>query len=162
MIAGQLGDATAPKPPPDSWAAAADSDVAIWHSRLDGGARWTLPAAQATSNRVLYLFEGQATIAGQAVAANTGVVLDPTAEPEMEAGPDGAEAIVLQGRPIGEPVAQYGPFVLNDEAGIRQAMADYQRTGFGGWPWPTDDPVHGDKPERFVRHAEGRSAVAGH
>lgn len=154
VIAGQLGDAKAPNPPPDSWASVADSDVAIWHSRLDPGATWTPSPAAATSNRVLYLFEGEATIAGQAVPANTGVVLDPTAEPEIEAGPDGAEAMVLQGRPIGEPVAQYGPFVLNDEAGIRKAMEDYQRTGFGGWPWPSDGPVHGAEPERFARHTE--------
>ena len=54
-----------------------------------------------------------------------------------------AECLVLQGRPIGEPVAQYGPFVMNDRgrdpAGVRRLPA----TGFGGWPWPADDPVHG-------------------
>ena len=44
----------------------------------------------------------------------------------IAAGADGAEALVLQGRPIGEPVAQYGPFVMNDEAGIEQAFADYR------------------------------------
>ena len=41
----------------------------------------------------------------------------------VAAGPDGAEVLVLQGRPIGEPVAQYGPFVMNDRAGIEQAFA---------------------------------------
>ena len=74
-------------------------------------------------------------------------------------GPYGAEALVLQGRPIAEPVAQYGPFVMNDEAGIRQAFTDYRRTGFGGWPWPTDDPVHPREAGRFARHADGRLEV---
>ena len=59
---------------------------------------------------------------------------------------------MLQGRPIGEPVAQYGPFVMNDQAGIEQAFADYRATGFGGWPWPTDDPVHARDAGRFARH----------
>ena len=157
VIAGRLGDAVPPSPPPDSWAAVDGSDVAIWHLRLEPGAVWRPPPADDRSSRVLYLFDGdQATVAGRPVPRNNGAVLEPTARPEIVAGHDGAEALILQGRPIGEPVAQYGPFVLNDEAGIRQAMADYQRTGFGGWPWPSDDPVHGDVPERFARYGDGR------
>ena len=69
--------------------------------------------------------------------------------------PDGAEVLVLQGRPIGEPVAQYGPFVMNDRAGIERAFADYRATGFGGWPWPEDDPVHGRDEGRFARRPDG-------
>ena len=156
VIAGRLGPEAPPTPPPDSWAADDDHDVAIWHLRLDAAGRLALPPASPGSSRVLYLFQGQAAVAGTEVGSDTGVVLDPGFEIELTGGPAGAEALLLQGRPIGEPVAQYGPFVLNDEAGIRQAMADYQRTGFGGWPWPADDPVHGPEPARFANHADGR------
>ena len=127
VIAGRLGSSAAPAPPPDSWAADADHDVAIWHLRLDEGGGLTLPPAADGGSRVVYLFEGSTTVADQVIGPETGVVVDPAAEIGLVGGPGGSEALVLQGRPIGEPVARYGPFVLNDEAGIRQAMADYQR-----------------------------------
>jgi hypothetical protein len=63
---------------------------------------------------------------------------------------------VLQGCPIAEPVAQYGPFVMNTRAELEQAFADYRRTQFGGWPLSTDDPVHPRDAGRFARHADGR------
>lgn len=158
VIAGRFGAAVAPSPPPSSWAARPEADVAIWHLRLDPGARVELPpAADASSSRVLYVFEGEsATIGGTTVANDTGVQLVADRAVTVEAGPAEVEALLLQGRPIGEPVARYGPFVMNTEQEIRQAFTDYQATQFGGWPWDDEAPTHGRDRGRFARHVDGR------
>jgi redox-sensitive bicupin YhaK (pirin superfamily) len=156
VIAGELAGLRPPPPPPDSWAARAEADLAIWHLVLAPSARMSLPTAASNETvRTLYVFEGSVRIDEQELEASTGAVLRVDAEVEITAGPDGAEALVLQGRPIGEPVAQYGPFVMNDQAGIQQAFADYRATEFGGWPWPADDPVHAREAGRFARRPDG-------
>lgn len=159
VAAGAIGDAVPPAPPPHSWAARPDSDVAIWNIRLGAGASWTLPTTASDETvRVLYVYEGSSlTIAGHdgAIARDNGAVVRGDLPVAVTGGADGyVQVLVLQGRPIGEPVAQYGPFVMNDRAGIEQAFADYQRTQFGGWPWPADDPVHG-REGRFARRPDG-------
>jgi hypothetical protein len=45
---------------------------------------------------------------------------------------------------------------MNSRQEIERAFLDYRRTGFGGWPWPSDDPVHPREEPRFARHADGR------
>jgi len=146
-------------PPPDSWAAQAEADVAIWTLRMVPGARWQLPAAaSAAARRRLYFFAGSnVSVAGQAIAQHAAIELQAARAVELvNTGADVAEFLLLQGRPIGEPVAQYGPFVMNTEAELRQAFEDYRRTEFGGWPWPEAGPVHGPERVRFARHADGR------
>lgn len=158
IIAGELHGLVPPSPPPHSWAARPESDLAIWHVEMEPGAVWSLPpTAAAETVRTVYLFEGgPITVGGSEVAQATGAVLASTEEELLiESGAAGAGWMLLQGRPIGEPVAQYGPFVMNTRAEIEQAFADYQRTRFGGWPWPSDDPNHGPTEGRFARHADG-------
>lgn len=157
VVAGALGDTRPPAPPPNSWAARADADVAIWSLRLAAGAQWTLPPARPGTNRVLYLFSGGARVASRDIASGHGVVLRADAAVELSAAAGAVDALVLQGRPIGEPVVQHGPFVMNTQAEIRQAFTDYQRTRFGGWPWSSEAPVHEASRGRFARHADGRT-----
>jgi redox-sensitive bicupin YhaK (pirin superfamily) len=157
VVAGRLGEVTAPSPPPSSWAARADSDVAIWTVKLAPGARFTLPAATADASRVLYFFRGEELrIAGAPVAAGSMIELQAGVEAPLAAGRDEVELLMLQGRPIGEPVVAHGPFVMNTREEIHDAIADYRRTQFGGWPWPSVDNVHGPDPQRFARRADGR------
>ena len=160
-IAGRLaapGTAEPLAPPPDSWAAQADADLAIWTVKMAPGARWALPAAAHDgTRRKLYFFKGASVaIDGRSVDAGAAIELRANRPAELINGPDASEFLLLQGRPIGEPVAQYGPFVMNTEAELRQAYADYRQTEFGGWPWPDPAPVHGAERVRFARHADGR------
>ncbi|MBD9582530.1 pirin family protein [Delftia sp. DLF01] len=156
VVAGSLpGTAAALPPPPESWASQPEGDVAIWTLRLEPGARWTLPrAAGVDTQRMLYFFAGQALQVGPtALVQHAALHVDATQDWELHnSGADAVECLVLQGRPIGESVAQYGPFVMNTQQEIMQAMQDYRRTQFGGWPWAEQDPVHGAENRRFARY----------
>lgn len=158
VIAGALDGAHQPPPPPPrSWAARPDADVAIWTLRLAPGARFTLPAAKPGTRRTLYFFRGTGLRIGErAIPAYHAAELTEGVAVPLTNGPEESELLLLQGRPIGEPVVQYGPFVMNTREEIQQAFTDYQRTRFGGWPWPSEAPVHPRQERRFARHADGR------
>jgi hypothetical protein len=156
-IAGSLGDQLPPSPPPDSWASRPDTDFAIWLIRLAPGASYDLPTGNAGTNRTLYTFMGDdIVIDGTRVSADVGVRLDASATAHMENRGEPAEFLMLQGRPIGAPVFQMGPFVMNSPEELRQAVDDYRRTQFGGWPWSGPDPVHARREGRFALHADGK------
>jgi redox-sensitive bicupin YhaK (pirin superfamily) len=156
IIAGRLGAVTPLAPPPRSWASRPDTDVAIWTLELEPQARFTLPAASPGSNRMLYYFRGQSlSVGGAKVTSGQALELRADLPAALENGSEKSECLLLQARPIGEPVAQRGPFVMNSQAEIQQAFSDYRRTRFGGWPWPSSGPVHGLEGERFARHANG-------
>ena len=151
------GDPASPPPPPESWAARPDSHVAIWTIALEPGATLTLPAADPAAKRTLYFFAGgELRAAGRSVRVKSVLSWQHSPAIELINGDAPAELLMLQGRPIGEPAVQYGPFVMNSADEIRQAFADYQRTQFGGWPWPSPAPVHARDRGRFAQHADGR------
>ena len=158
VIAGTIAGVEPPTTPPSSWAADPTNDVALWHLVIDDGGSIELPPALAGSGRVLYCFTGSGlTVDGSApFGERLGIQIDPLATPLLHASDGAIEILVMQGQPINEPVAQYGPFVMNTEAEIRQAFDDYQRTSFGGWPWADDAPHHGSDKGRFAIHADGR------
>jgi quercetin 2,3-dioxygenase len=147
-----------PPPPPDSWASDPAADLSIWTIKMSAGSRWTLAAALTHhTRRVLYAFKGDTWfIGGQSIPARSAVEIDAEQPVELVNGPAPCELLMLQGRPIGEPVVQHGPFVMGTEQELRQAYEDYRRTRFGGWPWPSEAPVHGADRGRFARHADGQ------
>jgi quercetin 2,3-dioxygenase len=160
VVAGKIGDVVAPDPAPDSWAADPANEVAMWRIKMEAGAQWTLPAASPEVRRTLYFYKGsEIFIAGIEVDQYKAVQLHADQEVIIENGSEDAYLLLLQGLPINEPVAQYGPFVMNNNDEIQQAIRDYRSTQFGGWPWPRHDNVHDRKRGRFAKHADGREEV---
>lgn len=141
--AGEFEGQRGLQPPPHSYAADPNSEVAIWFIEIQPGGRVTLPAAAGGNaiNRRMYYIEGEGlAVDGESMRQKTEITLN-AGQPVEVANIHAAkslEVLVLQGRPIGEPVAQHGPFVMNTMEEIQQAFMDYRRTQFGGWPWPQD------------------------
>lgn len=157
VIAGAFGDQVPPTPPEASWAAEPYAEVAIWIVELSANASVTLPDQPEGTKRVVYHVDGgEIKIGRESLHAEHGALMHVGVQHELTSQSGSATALVLQARPIGEPVAQHGPFVMNNHQELRQAFYDYQRTRFGGWPWRRPDPVHDREAGRFARYADGR------
>ena len=152
--AGSLFDKTGLPPPPNSWAANPNNEIGIWHITINAGGSFTLPAAAggAAITRVAYFIEGERLSIGENslndhCAATIDASRDAVFRNTHVSTP--SEILVLQGKPIGEPVAQHGPFVMNTQAEIQQAFLDYRKTQFGGWSWPEDAMIFPREKQRF-------------
>lgn len=94
---------------------------------LDAGARFERhDTMHGDHTAFLYVFDGSATIDAQPVPRHHFAVLGPGATVALRAGEAGARFILVSGRPIGEPIVQYGPFVMNTRDEIEHAVADYR------------------------------------
>ncbi len=118
VIAGSHGGATGPV-----------EGIAVEPIFLDvalpAGARFAhdLPADHTC---FIYPFEGAVKVGGRTAQSGALAVLEEGEEIHVEGGETGGRFILVAGRPIGEPVVQYGPFVMNTQAEIEQAVADFQ------------------------------------
>ena len=157
VIAGPYKNVAPPTPAPDSWAADPDNEVAVWNIHVEPEAEYMLPSASASVNRVLYFYDGdEIHIGDKKINPSFGIVLDPTTDVNIKVGSETAHFMLLQGKPIGEPVAKYGPFVMNTQEEIQKAMEEYRLTQFGGWPWPHPDHVHDKDKGRFALYPDGK------
>ncbi len=155
VIAGEINGVTAPNPTPDSWAAKQENQVAILTIKMEANATWVLPRSKSGANRNLYFYKGKnLKIEGETIPEYHSVKVNSDKDISIQTYDEECFVLMLQGTPINEPVVQYGPFVMNTEAEIRNAYEDYQQTKFGGWPWSKYDQTHDRLKERFALHAD--------
>jgi len=160
VITGNYDNITSLDTTPDSWASDPENGVAVWIVKLAPGAVWNIPTADATFNRSLYFYEGDAlTVEGFEIPKGHSIDLDASQDVAITNGDKEGHFLFLQGKPIGEPVAKQGPFVMNTPQEINEAMQEYRRTEFGGWPWGSYDHTHDKTRGRFALHADGREEI---
>jgi len=125
VIAGRLGDTTGP-------IHGGSTDPYYFDVHLAPRAVFeaALPAGH---NAFLYVYDGEALVGEERkpVARRSAGLLSSGDEIRLEAGEEGARVLRLAGKPLREPVEQYGPFVMNTREEIEQAVADYQSGALG-------------------------------
>lgn len=156
IIAGGIGDTRAASTTPDSWAANPDNAVGVFTIHLDPNAEWILPRTVAGANRSVYYYKGQGiNLDGTTITSDHRVRLQSDVDTHIKNGTEESFLLVLEGKPINEPVVKHGPFVMNTQAEIEQTFRDYQKSQFGGWPWPETEVVHPRNKGRFALHSNG-------
>lgn len=158
LIAGTFDGRRSLECCPDSYAGNEKNHVGIFMVQMEPQASVTLPAISETLIRNVYYYCGEdlIQIGSEKINPSTRVKLSGNTETLITNGESVSYLIILEGEPIMESVAQYGPFVMNTQNEIRQAIDDYQKTAFGGWPWDRADQVHERNTGRFAKYADGR------
>ncbi len=160
IVAGSIEGNKALAPTPDSWAANPNNAVGIYTVKMEAGAQWTLPKTAIGSSRSLFYYNGTTiTIDDVNIHADHLIELKADEDIEIQNGAASSYFLILEGKPTNEPVVKHGPFVMNTEQEIRDAMREYGKTQFGGWPWAEVEVVHPKEKGRFALHSDGREEL---
>lgn len=160
LISGTVEGKTAISPAPDSWAADPDNEVGIWTLKMEPNAQYTFPNTSEGIHRSIYFFKGHEIInEGSIISVNHEIVTLGHKTLTITNGNQESQLLLLQGKPINEPVVKHGPFVMNSQIEIQEAILEYQQTEFGGWPWLGNDHVHDVSKGRFALFPDGKEIV---
>jgi len=160
VIAGRINENVALSPTPNSWATNPDNAVGVFTVKMDSKATWTLPKTKPEANRTIFYYSGDTLeIEGRSIASNQ--MIRAIAGEDLVITNGGSESylLILEGKPINEPVVKHGPFVMNTTEEIRETMRAYGKTQFGGWPWEEREVAHPKSKGRFALHSDGTEEI---
>lgn len=158
LIAGSFENKKSLQPPPDSWAADQNNEVQILLVEMKATSSFLIPKSLGPTHRSIYFFSATSfEVNGEKINGRTGAFFNGEMDTEIKnTGSDPMEFLILQARPMNEPIVQYGPFVMNSREEIVKTIEDYKKTQFGGWSWSRSDMVHGENPQRFAKFPDGK------
>ncbi len=156
VIAGSINGTRAPRPTPNSWAFEAKNAVGIYTVKMEARATWLLPKTSANVNRTIFYYSGESMqIDDKAVAVNHSIRAIADTDITFKNGDVESYLLILEGKPMNEPVVKHGPFVMNTAEEIRETMREYGKTQFGGWPWKVTEVAHSKTKGRFAIYSDG-------
>jgi len=157
LVAGKIGEINALNPTPDSWASHPENAIGIYTIKMEAGANWILPKISKEANRSIFFYKGNSIeIDRKSIHSNHLIELVAGEDIAIKNGNEEGYFLILEGKPIEEPVVQHGPFVMNTHEEIRETMKEYGKTQFGGWPWAETEVVHNRNKGRFASHNDGK------
>ncbi len=157
LVSGEINGVKSPKPPSNSWANDPNNQFAVWVIKLTSMGAFTIPKITEGINRSIYVLKNSAIEINEIpIRSNSMIELYSQQNTTLKNKGNDTKILMLQGKPINEPVVQYGPFVMNTRSEIEEAFHDYNKTGFGGWKWKNSGPVHGEYQGRFAKLISGK------
>ena len=156
LIYGSLESLIQQKCPPDSWAAETENELCVAHFQMDEATEISIPSSKNSVIKSLYLYEGGIEINKQLITEAHQIILD-SSKTYTICSKQKSKILLLQSKPINEPVAKYGPFVMNEQNEINQKINEFRLTFFGGWPWSKNDHTHSSSLERFAKYPDGKT-----
>lgn len=158
LIAGELMGNMAVKPTKDSWANRPENNLSIQLIEMDPSVEYELPISTSTLKRSIYNYsDGTVVILGEELGKKMYMFLSANNTTKvLNVSNRKAKLLLLESEPINEPILAYGPFVMTTKEEIRQAYDDFQRTHFGGWPFPKSEVAHSKEMGRFAEYPDGR------
>ncbi|MBQ8373097.1 MAG: pirin family protein [Candidatus Methanomethylophilaceae archaeon] len=155
VLCGVFGDADVRSPFGDSWANG-EHAVRILMISMSPGSSVTIDATTSKANRNVYMISGSSLdVCGTSIEPFMRAKVSPDMDMTLTNGDSGSVVWVLEGEPIGQKMASFGPVTLKDEKEVRAALEDIRKNEFKEWPYDVIDKVHPQDSGRFLRYPDG-------